>query len=250
MIPKKIHYCWFGKGKKPEVFQRCLESWRKFCPEYEIIEWNETNYFDTKHPFYKNALRKKRYAFVSDFVRTSVLLKEGGIYMDTDMLLVKDIDPLIKNRFIIGEEVKGRVNFAFFAAEKESRLVKKMKEYYDTHPFNQFSLPVITHTFTPMLTSSPLEPGELILSKDYFYALPYENRDQPIETFLSENSYGVHLWDHSWKPESTETIGQLIKNLKIVFGDYFFYRYPKWYFRRYAKEFSRKLYHKLIGKGK
>ncbi|MDC8006287.1 glycosyltransferase [Aureisphaera galaxeae] len=250
MIPKKIHYCWFGKGKKPEVFQRCLESWKTHCPDFEIKEWNEDNFFNTKHAFYKNALRKKRYAFVSDYVRTVVLLKEGGVYMDTDMLLIKPINPLLSNRFVIGEEVKGRVNFAFFAAEPENRWVQQMKNYYDTHTFNPFSPPVITHTFTPMLVSKPLEEGELILDTDYFYALPYEYKEEPFTSFISENSYGVHLWDHSWKPKKKETTKQLVGNLVTVCNDYWFHGYPKWYFRRYAKEFSRKLYHKIVGKGK
>ncbi|MBX2826556.1 MAG: hypothetical protein KTR22_00230 [Flavobacteriaceae bacterium] len=250
MIPKKIHYCWFGKGEKPKVFQECLQSWKKHCPDFEIKEWNEGNFFDTQHPFYKNALRKKHYAFVSDFVRTAVLLKEGGIYMDTDMLLIQSVEPLLVHKFIIGEEVEGRVNFAFFAAEKGNHWVERMKEFYDTNPFNQFSLPVITHTFTPMLKEGPMLDGELILDKEYFYPLPYENKGEPMDSFVSEHSYGVHLWDHSWKPKKKETTGQLLKNLSIVFKDYFLYGYPKVYFKRYTKEFSRKLYHKMVGKSK
>ncbi len=248
MIPKKIHYCWFGGGEKPKLFQQCLESWKRYCPDFEIKEWNETNFFDTQHPFYKNALRKKYYAFVSDFVRTSVLLEEGGVYMDTDMLLVKPIDDLLSNKFVIGEEEKGRVNFAFFAAQKGTRLVQKMKDFYDSTYFNQFSLPVITFTFTPILTEDPLQEGELIMDVEYFYPFPYMERANPYKPFITEKSYSVHLWDHSWKPKKELNKKDLIKNLSTVFNDYLFYGYPKKYFKRYAKEFSRKLYHKLIGK--
>ena len=96
MIPKIIHYCWYGRGEKSAAIQMCIESWRKYCPDYEIKEWNEDNspmHIKWMHDAYKH----QKYAFVADYARFYALHQDGGIYMDTDMLLVKPIDEFLKN---------------------------------------------------------------------------------------------------------------------------------------------------------
>lgn len=93
MIPKKIHYCWFGKGKMPELALKCIESWRVNLPDYELKEWNE-NSFDINSNFYvKEAYESRKFAFVTDYVRLYALYTEGGIYMDTDVEVLKNLDP-------------------------------------------------------------------------------------------------------------------------------------------------------------
>lgn len=96
MIPKKIHYCWFGRNPLPELARRCIESWKKYCPDYEIIEWNEDNYDINKIPYVKEAYQAKKWAFVTDYVRLDVVNKFGGIYLDTDVELLKSLDSLLK----------------------------------------------------------------------------------------------------------------------------------------------------------
>ena len=114
MIPKIIHYCWFGKSKKPDVFYKCLATWEKYCPDFEIIEWNEENSKPFSNKFYKNALRKKKYAFASDYIRVKVLYEYGGVYLDTDMLLIKNIGDLLQHNFFSGFEVENRVAYGLF----------------------------------------------------------------------------------------------------------------------------------------
>lgn len=246
MIPKKLHYCWFGDKPKPESFQKCLESWEHFCPDFEIIEWNESNAPNINYPFYKNALRKKQYAFVSDSVRSFVLYEYGGVYLDTDMLLLDSIESLVLYNFFIGEEVKGRINFALFGTEPKNRFLKEMKTFYSTEIFNEFSPPVITHTFKHLVRRENLVQDEIIFPPEVFYPLPYEKKDDAHALYITDTTLAVHLWDHSWKSGHIETKRTLIKNLMTVFNDYFFYGYPFSYFRRYTKEFGRKLYHKLL----
>ena len=105
MIPKKIHYCWFGGKPMPEQMIRFIESWKKYCPDYEIIRWDENNYDLTKSiPFVKQAYECKKYAFVSDYVRLDVMYHDGGIYMDTDIELVKPLDSFLHHRFFTSTE--------------------------------------------------------------------------------------------------------------------------------------------------
>lgn len=105
MIPKKIHYCWFGGKPLPEAMKRNIESWKKFCPGYEIICWDEKNYdINNSIPFVKQAYACKKFAFVSDYVRLEALYREGGIYMDTDVELVKPLDDFLQHRFFTSTE--------------------------------------------------------------------------------------------------------------------------------------------------
>ena len=105
MIPKKIHYCWFGGKPLPEAMKRNIESWKKFCPGYEIICWDEKNYdINNSIPFVKQAYACKKFAFVSDYVRLEALYREGGIYMDTDIELVKPLDDFLHHRFFTSTE--------------------------------------------------------------------------------------------------------------------------------------------------
>ncbi len=92
MIPKKIHYCWFGGADKPKSVKKCISSWKKFCPDYEIIEWNESNYDVNSTGYTKMCAEEKKYAFLSDFARLEIIEKNGGIYFDTDVELIKNID--------------------------------------------------------------------------------------------------------------------------------------------------------------
>lgn len=98
MIPKKIHYCWFGGNKLNDLSEKCIDSWRKLCPDFEIIQWNESNYDVNKNAYVKEAYENKAYAFVSDYARLDILYENGGIYMDTDVEVLKDLTPLLYNR--------------------------------------------------------------------------------------------------------------------------------------------------------
>ncbi|NND62535.1 MAG: mannosyltransferase [Flavobacteriaceae bacterium] len=246
MIPKIIHYCWFGPGEMPESFQRCLKSWKEFCPEFEIREWNEVTARDYLQAFARDALRKRKYAFAADAVRTKVLYEMGGIYLDTDMLLLKPIDELLDYNFFTGYEVHGRPAYGIFGAIPNHPLIKEMASFYKDERFNQFSPPVITHTFKDIIAQNNLGDNDRIFAPEAFYALPYEHKDEDYKNFISEDSYAVHLWDHSWNTEKKNGFWQMARNFNTVCIDRFFYGYPKAYFKRYAKEFGRKMYHRIF----
>lgn len=131
MIPRKIHYCWFGRGKKPKLAKKCIESWKRFCPDYEIIEWNEDNFDINQYEYVKYCYREKKWAFLSDFVRLIVVYEQGGIYFDTDVELIKSPNELLKYEAFYGFENKEIIATGLgFGAEKEHKTVKEMIDIY------------------------------------------------------------------------------------------------------------------------
>ncbi len=143
MIPKKIHYFWFGKGKKSELTEFCIASWRKNQPDYEIIEWTEENFDVTSNVFIREAYEQKKWAYVSDYARAKILYEVGGFYLDTDLELKLPLNEFENNRAICGFEIKGTPFSAFWAVEKGHPLAKDIKEYYE----NQVEFKVIPNTF-------------------------------------------------------------------------------------------------------
>ena len=97
-IPKVIHYCWFGKGEMPKIAKKCIKSWEKYCPDYEIICHNEDNFDLSQNRYMREAYEAKKWAFVSDFARLKIIYDHGGIYLDTDVELIKPIDDLLENK--------------------------------------------------------------------------------------------------------------------------------------------------------
>lgn len=246
MIPKILHYCWFGPNEKPESFLRCMESWKQFCPDFEIIEWNESNSKSFQNKFYKDAIRKKKYAFASDCIRVHALLEQGGVYLDTDMLLLKSIDPLLSYDFFTGYEVKDRAAYGLFGGCPDHPFLKEMVQFYKTTEFNQFAPPVITHTFSETVSEERLGSNDRIFPISYFYAFSYESRKEDYSKFITTDSYAVHLWDHSWNAAKKDTLGRLMGKLLTVTKDYLFHGYSYSYFKRYFREFARKLYHQIF----
>lgn len=111
IIPKQIHYCWFGKGEIPEQFRLYMESWKKYCPDYKVIRWDETNYDVRKCQYAKEAYENGKWAFVSDYARIDILNEYGGIYLDTDVELIKNLDVLLSYDFFCGFERNNYINF-------------------------------------------------------------------------------------------------------------------------------------------
>lgn len=130
-IPKVIHYCWFGRGEKSELIQKCIESWKKYCPEYEIIEWNEDNFDVNFCPYAAKAYREKRYGFLSDVARLEIIYNRGGIYLDTDVELINPIDELLVYNAWFGYGTDTEINTGSgFGAEMNHPVVKKLLENY------------------------------------------------------------------------------------------------------------------------
>ena len=136
MIPKVIHYCWFGGNEMSALEKKCIESWKMQCPDYEIIRWDETNYDVTKNLYMQQAYAAKKWAFVSDYARLDILYQHGGFYLDTDVELLQSLDAQRTHAAFAGIGCTGGVNLGLgFGAEAGNALVKEMRDDYDTVSF-------------------------------------------------------------------------------------------------------------------
>lgn len=138
MIPKKIHYIWFGKGEKNDRIKHCIESWKKYLPDYEIIEWNEDNFDVSFNDFTKKAYENKKWAYVSDVARFWILYNEGGIYLDTDVEVYKPIDEFLENSAFVGFEDTHYLSSATIGAEKGNPVMKMILDYYNCIDFKMY----------------------------------------------------------------------------------------------------------------
>lgn len=225
MIEKKIHYIWFGK-EKPEKVLKCIESWKKFLPEYEIIEWNEKNFDVEKelkeNKFFKECYKRELWAFVSDYVRVKVLYENGGVYLDTDMEIIKNLDPLLDAELFLGYENDSVLSFGIIGTIPKNIVFKKFLEFYQNEIWNS-PLYIVTGILTKILKEEYGNKlfetsGIKIYPKEYFY--PYNHDEEFTEKCLTENTYGIHWWGKSWG-----------KNPKVYFLKYkhlpWWKKYPK-----------------------
>ena len=135
-IPKVLHYCWFGGAPKPKNIQNCIRSWKKYCPDYEIIEWNEQNFDVSQSLYTRQAYDARRWAFVADYARLKILYEQGGIYMDTDVELLRPLDDLLAYPAFFGFQHNNEVATGLgFGAEAHSPVVKALLDDYDGLPF-------------------------------------------------------------------------------------------------------------------
>ena len=195
-IPKVIHYCWYGYAAKPEYFERCYASWKKYAPEYEIVERNESNTNIQAHPFMKKAYESKKWAFVSDIARLQVVYDHGGIYLDTDVELRAPLDNLLEYSAFFFYDVNGNINTGLgFAAEKGNALVKAV---IDDYRYHEFSLDVYKSLACPALNTQAI--------CSFFPAFECINKTKIINqhAFISSFEYAryaLHLFCFSWKSD-------------------------------------------------
>lgn len=202
MIPKVIHYCWFGGKPLPESVKKNIASWKKFCPDYEIKQWSEDNYDVNKYQYTMEAYHQKRYAFVTDVARLDIIYHEGGIYLDTDVELIKSLNPLLDNGLFLGMETGGRVATGLgIGAEKGHKILKENLNLYENIPFSS-DITCVTYT-TNLLKKYGLKKanviqnieGALILPTEYLAPLNYGTNRLRI----TPNTYAIHHYDSSWK---------------------------------------------------
>lgn len=227
MIPKKIHFCWYGNKPYPDLISNCLNSWEKWLDSYELIKWDESNtQFD--NPWLNRALEQKKYAFIADYVRFRALYDQGGIYLDTDMLVLKPLDGLLDYHCFMGFEDDIHINTAIVGCEPGHPLIKKILDSYRVF-FDQNDFKVVTSIITPIVKGylGSLNPkiindknGLTVFPADYFYPLPYSESEnhQILHEYLSQNSFTAHLWFKSWYDEfSYFSIQEFKKGFKLVF---------------------------------
>lgn len=209
MIPKVIHYCWFGHNSLPPLAQKCIASWHKFLPDFEIKEWNEDNFDINAIPYTAQAYKHKKYAFVSDYARFKILYENGGIYFDTDVEVIKPMDDILAKGGYFGRENENY--FACnpglgFACAPQSHLLKEMLDIYANLQFETadgaINKKTIVENFSEHLIKKGLQPkagiiefeGVFIYPADYFCPKPSEFSKIQI----SENTRTIHHYAASW----------------------------------------------------
>ena len=213
MIPKVIHYCWFGRGPLPQLAVKCIESWRRYCPDYEIKEWNEDNFDLSMYPYVKEAYEARKFAFVTDVVRLYALYHEGGIYMDTDVEVIKPLDPFLVHHAFSGFESETNIPTGIMASEKGGIWAKENLAYYvDKHFIRQdgsFDLTTNVSIITNYMLQLGFEQNNkfqdfpnvvTFYPKDYFCPL------SPVDghSDFTDNTHTIHHFAGSWLPKSIQ----------------------------------------------
>jgi mannosyltransferase OCH1-like enzyme len=200
MITKVIHYCWFGGNQKSQAIIDCINSWKKYMPNYELVEWNESNFDINCNDYVKEAYNCKKWAFVTDYVRLWVLYNYGGIYMDTDVEVFKPFDEFLSNTAFTGFENVGYPVTATMGSVKDNPLIKEMIDYYSDKHFEWLgygNTTTNTVIMSDILSCHGIDRNRnelqrtaniTIYPKDTF--CPY-----PIPT---ESSYAMHKMFGSW----------------------------------------------------
>lgn len=227
MIPKIIHYCWFGNSQKNEKVKKCLQTIKDKLNDYEIIEWNESNFDLSINSFARQAYQAKKYAYTSDFVRVYVLEKYGGIYIDTDVEILKSFNDLLDKRCVFGFESGNFIATSFMAAEPHHPIIKQFVNLYDQHEFytddGNFNLTTNVKLLTKMLQENGLElnnkyqvlnNGIEIFPSEYFS--PYDYRFYIYE--VTNKSYCVHHFYVSWLPMTSKMKKYLKKIICKIIG--------------------------------
>lgn len=232
MIPKKIHYFWIGGNPKPESVLFCIDSWRKYCPDYEIIEWNETNYDFSKNEYMRQAYKAKKWAFVTDYARLDVVFQYGGIYLDTDVELIKPWDSLLKYRGFMGfDQTTEKDHFVAtglgFGMEPGNQLLREMMADYEN-----VKCPgengVIKYIPCPYLNTQVLRR----------HGLENEDRDQMVQNIMifasdvfcpksyntlrlrtTERTLSIHHFDGTWQDSKGKRRHRVTTVINHLFGE-------------------------------
>ncbi|WP_298119906.1 glycosyltransferase family 32 protein [Flavobacterium sp.] len=194
MIPKIIHYCWFGNNPKTQLINYCIESWKKYLPDYEIIEWNESNFNLNENEFVKSAYKNKKWAFVSDYVRAYVLYLHGGIYLDSDVEIKQNLNQFLHHGAFSGFEKSGFPFTALWASQKNHIWPKKVLDYYNG--LETYS----EETNTIIVTQILIDEFEVNPNNDVFQLLKNDIAIYPSHFFcldLNQN-FATHHFNGSW----------------------------------------------------
>lgn len=223
MIPKKIHYCWFGKNELPTKAKKCIASWKKYCPDYEIVEWNEDNYEVHQNAYTTYTYDNKKFAFLSDYARLQIILREGGIYFDVDVEVVRSLDELLKYPAFFGFETEEYVNTGVgFGAETGNKIVEEMLKEYN---------PLLDGRHgtrgCPILNTEALEKkglirngqkqqieGAQIFPVEYFN--PYDDPTGRLNK--TTKTYSIHWFAKSWMGKKEILRSQILKPVHRILG--------------------------------
>ena len=219
MIPKTIHYCWFGRNPKSTLVKRCIASWKKYCPDYEIIEWNEDNFNLDCAPYVREAYDAKRWAFVTDYVRLKIICDQGGIYLDTDVEVIRSFDDLLGDAAFFGLEDTGSIATGLgFGAERGNPVVAAMLRDYDgVHfrredgSFDMTTCPMrntgsIAHLLPTELSKRQITSitGAVIYPQEWFCPLSADGSRMR----KTANTHSIHWYSATWLSEDEMVVHQ------------------------------------------
>lgn len=256
MIPKIIHYCWFGGNELPDLAKNCIASWEKYCPDYVIKEWNENNFDLNCNDYVREAYKNKKWAFITDYVRLHAMVNEGGIYMDTDVEVCKNLDVFLSEKAFSGFQTEDSIPTGIMACEKGYPVFEKILKDYDNR---SFYMPDGQLNITPNV---------VYVTDEYRkYGLQFNNQKQTIAGFTiypvdffcakswktgviikTENTYTIHHFLGSWMDSDAQKIRK-IKHYcynhfgllaKPIFGVYKYILHPKYLSRVKKKVRTRK----------
>ena len=228
MIPKIIHYCWFGRNEKPKAVQKCIKSWKKHCPDYQIIEWNEDNYDISSAPlFVRQVFDARKWGFIADYIRLEIIYTHGGIYLDTDVEAIQSFDGLLKNSAFWGFEYDNQfINSGLgFGAEKGTPILLDLMDIYKSIPFiradGSYDLTPCTYRETKVFiahglrvdgTEQTIDNSIHIYPSEYLCPCNWRNG----EVKKTNKTISIHWYNMSWKTkEEREKRKRKLRKLRI-----------------------------------
>lgn len=226
MIPKIIHYCWFGRNPYPTNVKKCIDSWKKFCPDYEIKCWNEDNVDLSGCEYAREALAAKKWAFVSDYVRAYVLYEYGGVYMDSDMFVLKNFDFALQNKAFCSLANPGIISMGLLGFEKNNPIMEEHLSSYKGRKFikedNSYDLTTNVTVFSNHLKSLGLgnEDKACIISDIYIYPTEYfyPTDFEGYRSNYTANTCAEHLHSASWLPKGKRIKIALRRKIRRIFA--------------------------------
>lgn len=215
-IPQKVHYVWVGNNSKSKDIQKCMNTWKKQLKDYEIIEWNENNFDIDSHPFVQQAYQQKKWAYVSDYIRAYAIYQYGGIYLDTDVLVLNDMKQFLSHRAFVGFENKHYPFTATFGAEAGHPFVKDMLDFYENRNF-------VFNREDQLSQTNTRSVSDILIEKYYckvnnkFQILSEDIAVYPDGVLCnpSLNSSTIHIFTGTWMEDQKPLKRKLIKFLKL-----------------------------------
>lgn len=231
MIPRKIHYCWFGGNELPARDRYCIESWKKMCPDYEIIRWDESNYDISKCAYMKEAYEAKRLGFVPDYARLDIIYEHGGIYLDTDVELIRNLDDLLELEGFAGFEASDQTQKCIalglgFGAQPHNEIIRKLRDDYDDKHFMNKDgtpnlLPAPGYSMAVLKKIGLINNGEeqqidgfYFFPEDYFCPKSFTTD----EINITEHTYSIHHYNASWFTEKDKLRVSIVNKWKKRLG--------------------------------
>lgn len=236
MIPKIIHFVWFGGKPYPKKIQYCIDSWKKVLPDYQFIRWDESNFDVNSVPFTKQAFEQGMWAFVSDYVRIKALYEQGGWYLDTDVEVLKPLAPFENNRVTLGTDENGSLT-AVYGTEPKNTIWKNILDVYNRTDFvlsdGTQNIKVINQYIQDEIAKmgyvhenklQDFQNGVIVYPDDYFHVVSLEKGTR----HFTENSTCIHWQTMLWTPKKSRALRWVrLHILKPILGDNFMKIYSK-----------------------